>query len=233
MIKKLFDFNFSEVKKFLHREMFGFSEKMEFEKANDYLHRIKGLDKLEELVEPLRIGKYQQKAAEIKNILGLRKIPVIIEAFDNSHNQGDCNVAASVQYINEKPNKSEYRKYIIKEVNNGDDCASFEEVIFRRFKRVLDEKGKLPDLVLIDGGIGQFNVAKRVLDRLKLTGKIDLISISKNDNHRSSVIHTIDGKSHNMSDNQHFTVLGKIQEEVHRFAVKFHREKYSKKVLAG
>lgn len=233
MIKKLFEFNFNDVKKFLHREMFSFSEKMEFEKANDYLHRIQSLDKLQTLVEPLRVSKYHQKATEIKNTLGLKKLPITIEAFDNSHNQGDCNVAASVQYINEKPNKSEYRKYIIKESNMGDDCASFEEVVFRRFKRVLDEKGKLPDLVLIDGGIGQLNVAKRVLDRLKLMGKVDLISISKNDNHRSSVIHTVGGKTYNMTDNQHFTILGVIQEEVHRFAIKFHREKYSKKVLAG
>jgi excinuclease ABC subunit C len=229
MVKKLFDFNFSEVKKFLHREMFGFSEKMEFEKANDYLHRIQGLDKLEELVEPLRINKYNQQATNLKNILGLKKLPVIIEAFDNSHNQGDCNVAASVRYINEKPNKSDYRKYIIKEGNMGDDCASFEEVVFRRFKRVLDEKGKLPDLVLIDGGTGQLNVAIKVFKDLGLTDKVDLISISKDDNHRSSVIHTTDGMRHKME----FPVLGTIQEEVHRFAIKFHREKSVKKLLAG
>lgn len=229
MVKKLFDFNFSEVKKFLHREMFGFSEKMEFEKANDYLHRIQGLDKLEELVEPLRVNKYNQQATNLKNILGLKKLPVIIEAFDNSHNQGDCNVAASVRYINEKPNKSDYRKYIIKEGNMGDDCASFEEVVFRRFKRVLDEKGKLPDLVLIDGGTGQLNVAIKVFKDLGLTDKVDLISISKDDNHRSSVIHTTDGMRHKME----FPVLGIIQEEVHRFAIKFHREKSVKKLLAG
>ena len=229
MVKKLFDFNFVEVKKFLHREMFGFSEKMEFERANDYLHRIQGLDKLEQLVEPLRVDKYHQNATKIKNTLGLKKLPIIIEAFDNSHNQGDSNVAASVRYINEKPNKSDYRKYIIKEGNMGDDCASFEEVLFRRFKRVLDEKGKLPDLVLIDGGIGQLNVAIRVFEELKLTNRVDLISISKDGNHRSSVIHTTDGMRHKME----FPVLGVIQEEVHRFAIKFHREKSVKKLLSG
>ena len=109
----------------------------------------------------------------------------------------------------------------------GDDCASFEEVLFRRFKRVLDEKGKLPDLVLIDGGIGQLNVAIRVFEELKLTNRVDLISISKDGNHRSSVIHTTDGMRHKME----FPVLGVIQEEVHRFAIKFHREKSVKKLL--
>jgi excinuclease ABC subunit C len=177
----------------------------------------------------LRVNNYHQKATKIKNTLGLKKLPVIIEAFDNSHNQGDSNVAASVRYINEKPNKSDYRKYIIKEGNMGDDCASFEEVLFRRFKRVLDEKDKLPDLVLIDGGIGQLNVAIRVFEKLKLTNRVDLISISKDGNHRSSVIHTTDGMRHNME----FPVLGVIQEEVHRFAIKFHREKSVKKLLSG
>lgn len=233
MIKKLFEFKFNDVKKFFYRELNSFSEKMEFEKCQDYLYRLKGLDRLESLVEPLRIVKFHNKANEIKKTLGLKKIPTVIEGFDNSHHQGDCNVAASVRFVNEKPNKSEYRKYIIRESNNGNDYKSFEEVIFRRFKRLLDEKGTLPDLVLIDGGIGQLNVAKRVLEVLQLNDKLDLISISKNDRHRSSIIHTESGKTFQMTENQCFTVLGVIQEEVHRFAIKFHREKYSKKNLAG
>lgn len=229
MVKEIFNFNFDKVRKFLHREMYQFSEKMEFEKANEYLHRLKSLDKLITKLEPNRIHQCRKRAIILKNKLGLKNVPMIVEAFDNSHNQGDSNVAASVYYINEKPNKSDYRKYIIRTVDGVNDYASFEEVLFRRFKRVLDEKGKLPDLVLIDGGTGQLNVAIRVFEELGLTDKVDLISISKDANHRSSIIHTTDGMRHKME----FPVLGVIQEEVHRFAIKFHREKSVKKLLAG
>jgi excinuclease ABC subunit C len=91
----------------------------------------------------------------------------------------------------------------------------------------LDEKGQLPDLVLIDGGIGQINVAKKVLESLGLTNRVDLISISKDKSHRSKTVHTTNGKQYPMD----WSVLGVIQEEVHRFAIKFHRERKTKKLL--
>jgi len=163
--------------------------------------------------------------------LGLTKIPNIIEAFDNSHNQGESNVAASIRFVNGKPNKSEYRKFNIKSFTGVDDYASFDEVLNRRFKRLLDEKQQLPDLVVIDGGKGQLNVAKKVFEQLGLTTKIDLISISKDDSHKSEIVHTIDGKLVEIKNNITFTLLGRIQEEVHRFAIKFHREKQTKKLL--
>jgi excinuclease ABC subunit C len=217
------------LKTFLTGKMHEFARNLEFEKADDYLRRVNQIKFLEEKLEPIRVRKYNKTAFGIKKELGLKNLPLIIEAFDNSHNQGDCNVAASVRYVNNKPEKSQYRKYIIRDgENKGNDCASFEEVVYRRFKRLLDEKGQLPNLVIIDGGKGQLNTAKGVLESLNLLGVVDLISISKDGNHRSNIIHTVDGKQHPMG----WTVLGVIQEEIHRFAIKFHREKAGKKLLA-
>lgn len=116
-------------------------------------------------------------------------------------------------------------------VKGPDDYASFEEVIFRRLKRLLDEKDILPSMVLIDGGKGQLNVGIKVLTELNLIDKIDLISISKDENHRSSIIHLTDGREIQMSQGEEYFYLGKIQEEVHRFTINFHRKKMSKKLL--
>jgi len=227
--KKVFSLQFKELRKHISSEMKRFADDLKFEKAHDYLHRLKNVDILEQKLEPVRVRMYNNKAMEFKKTLGLKNLPLIIEAFDNSHNQGDSNVAASVRYVNDRPQKSEYRKYIIREEGNkGNDCASFQEVIYRRFKRLLDEKGQLPHLVLIDGGKGQLNSAKGILESLNLLDKVDLISISKDHNHRSQTIHLADGKEVPMS----WTTLGVIQEEIHRFAIKFHRERAGKKLLA-
>ena len=229
MVRKIFELDYSKLKVFLTGKMHDFAKNLEFEKADNYLHRVNQIKLLEEKLEPIRVRKYNKIAFGMKKVLGLSQLPLIIEAFDNSHNQGDCNVAASVRFVNNKPEKSQYRKYIIRdEGNKGNDCASFEEVVYRRFKRLLDEKGQLPNLVIIDGGKGQLNVARGVLESLNLLDKVDLISMSKDSSHRSKTIHTIDGKQHPME----WTVLGVIQEEIHRFAIKFHREKARKKLLA-
>jgi excinuclease ABC subunit C len=230
-VNRIFDLDFSGLKKDLKKLMKYLSENLEFEKANMVLHKIKTIDELEKKLEVIRVRKYNKTAFEIKKSLGLKKIPNIIEAFDNSHNQGDSNVAASVRFVNEKPNKSDYRKYNIKTFKGVDDYASFDEVLNRRFKRLLDEKQQLPDLVVIDGGKGQLNVAKNVFDNLGITEKIDLVSISKDKGHKSSIIHTTDGQTIEIKSDKIYSVLGKIQEEVHRFAIKFHREKQSKKLL--
>lgn len=232
LVKKIFDLNFSFVRQELTREMNSLSQKMEFEKANTYLHRLNSLNELDKAVEPIRVRQHSKVAMDIKNVLGLKNLPLIVEAFDNSHHQGDSNVAASVRFVNQNPDKSEYRKYIIKSFEGANDYASFDEVLHRRFKRLLEEKKQLPHLVLIDGGVGQLNVAKKVFEELNLTDKIDLISISKDNKHKSSVIHTSTGKTHSIFDNLNFSLLGKVQEEVHRFAVKFHREKQNKKLLS-
>ena len=231
LIKKLFELNFSFVRKELTREMNDLAQKMEFEKANTYLHRLNALNELDKAVEPIRTRQHNKVAMDIKNTLGLRNMPLIVEAFDNSHNQGDCNVAASVRYVNQSPDKSNYRKYNIKTFTGANDYASFDEVLHRRFERLLKEKKQLPHLVLIDGGVGQLNVAKKVFGELNILDKVDLISISKDDKHKSSVIHLTDGRTASIKDNLNFTFLGIIQEEVHRFAIKFHREKSGKKLV--
>lgn len=231
LVKKIFELNFSFVRKELTRELNALSQNMEFEKANTYLHRLESLNKLEKAVEPVRVRQTSKVAMDIKNTLCLKNMPLIIEAFDNSHNQGDCNVAASVRFVNQVPDKSQYRKYIIKSFEGANDYASFGEVLHRRFKRLIDEKGQLPHLVLIDGGVGQLNVAIKVFNELGISDRVDLISISKNDKHKSSTIHMTDGQTKSIMDSLNYSVLAKVQDEVHRFAVKFHREKYSKKLL--
>ena len=231
LIKKLFELNFSFVRKELTREMNDLAQKMEFEKANTYLHRLNALNELDKAVEPIRTRQHNKVAMDIKNTLGLKNMPLIVEAFDNSHHQGDCNVAASVRYVNQSPDKSNYRKYNIKSFTGANDYASFDEVLHRRFERLLKEKQQLPHLVLIDGGVGQLNVAIKVFSELGISDRVDLISISKDDKHKSSVIHLTDGRTASIKDNLNFTFLGVIQEEVHRFAIKFHREKRGKKLL--
>jgi excinuclease UvrABC nuclease subunit len=230
-VKSILQLDFKSVIAGLKKEMKYYSSNLEFEKAQNVLSKLEILKTIDNKLNVIRLQKYNKKAFDIKNVLGLMNIPQIIEAFDNSHNQGDSNVAASVRFKNDNPDKSEYRKYNIKSFTGIDDYQSFDEVLNRRFKRLIEEKQKLPDLVIIDGGKGQLGVAKRVFENLGILNQVDLISISKDSNHKSSIIHKIDGSEFNIYDDKNFTLFGKIQEEVHRFAIKFHREKQSKKLL--
>lgn len=230
-VKKILSLDISGLKTKLKKSMKHHSNNMEFEKAQNLLSKLTNLESIDSKLNVIRLQKYNKKAFDVKNILGLINLPQTIEAFDNSHNQGDSNVAASVRFQNDNPVKSEYRKYIIRTVDGIDDYASFDEILNRRFKRLLDEKQKLPDLVIIDGGKGQLGIAKRVFEELGILNQVDLISISKDSNHKSSIIHKVDGSEFNIKDDLNFTMFGKIQEEVHRFAIKFHREKQSKKLF--
>jgi len=231
-VKKVLSLDINSLTTKLKKTMKYYSDNMEFENAQIVLSKLSNLKSIDSKLDVIRLQKYNKKAFDVKNILGLKNLPQIIEAFDNSHNQGDSNVAASVRFQNDNPVKSEYRKYIIKSFVGIDDYASFDEVLNRRFKRLIDEKQKLPDLVIIDGGKGQLGVAKRVFENLGILNQVDLISISKDSNHKSSIIHKIDGSEFDIKDGKNFTLFGKIQEEVHRFAIKFHREKQSKKLFS-
>lgn len=231
-VKKVLSLDFSSLYSKLKKSMKYFSDNMEFEKAQNVLSKLANLKSIDSKLDVLRLQKYNKIAFEIKNVIGLKNLPQIIEAFDNSHNQGDSNVAASVRFVNNNRSKSDYRKYIIKSFDGINDYASFDEVLNRRFKRLINEKQKLPDLVIIDGGKGQLGVAKRVFDELGITGNVDLISISKDSNHKSSLIHLTDGSEINIMDNNNFGILAKIQDEVHRFVIKFHRDKQSKKLFS-
>ena len=231
-VKKVLSLDINSLTTKLKKTMKYYSDNMEFENAQIVLSKLANLKSIDSKLDVIRLQKYNKKAFDVKNILGLKNLPQIIEAFDNSHNQGDSNVAASVRFQNDSPVKSEYRKYMIKSFVGIDDYASFDEVLNRRFKRLIDEKQKLPDLIIIDGGKGQLGVAKRVFENLGILNQVDLISISKDSNHKSSIIHKIDGSEFDIKDGKNFTLFGKIQEEVHRFAIKFHREKQSKKLFS-
>jgi excinuclease ABC subunit C len=230
-LKRVVSFNFDQLRGKLIRKMNALSKVMEFEKANTIKFRLNALDKYEKCAESTRIGGYLVIADEFKSTFGLQNTPIDIEMYDNSHTAGDCQVSALVRYTNGKKNTSDYRKFNIKTVVGPDDYASFDEVLRRRFTRLLKERKKLPDMVIIDGGKGQLGVAKRVFEELSLHNTVDLISISKNSSHKSDIIHFCDGNSEKFQNSKFFNLLGSIQDEVHRFVIDFHRKKRSKSMF--
>jgi len=230
-LKQLLSFNFSQLRGKLTRKMGVFSKSMEFEKANEVKFRLDALDKYEKCVETTRIGGYLVLADDFKTTHGLKNAPIDIEMYDNSHTNGDCQVSALVRYTNGKKNTSEYRKFNIKTVEGPDDYASFDEVLRRRFTRLVKEKKKLPDMVIIDGGKGQLGVAKRVFNELSILDRVDLVSISKNSSHKSDILHFIDGNTVKFENSKFFNLLATIQDEVHRFVITFHRKKRSKSLM--
>ncbi len=231
-LKQVVSFNFDQLRGKLTRKMNAFSKVMEFEKANTIKSRLNALDKYEKCVESARIGGYLVIADEFKTTFGLQNTPIDIEMYDNSHTNGDCQVSALVRYTNGKKNTSEYRKFNIKTVAGPDDYASFDEVLRRRFTKLLKERKKLPDMVIIDGGKGQLGVAKKVFEELSLLDRVDLLSIGKNSSHKSDIIHFCNGNSVNFENSKFFNLLASIQDEVHRFVITFHRKKRSKSMLS-
>ena len=230
-LKQVVSFNFNQLRGKLTRKMNAFSKTMEFEKANTIKFRLNALDKYEKCVESARIGGYLVIADKFKTTFELQNTPIDIEMYDNSHTNGDCQVSALVRYTNGKKNTSEYRKFNIKTVVGPDDYASFDEVLRRRFTRLLKERKTLPNLVIIDGGKGQLSVAKRVFEELSLLDRVDLVSISKNLSHKSENLHFVDGNVVKFERNKFFNLLASIQDEVHRFAITFHRQKRSKSLI--
>lgn len=165
----------------------------------------------------------------IQNLLKLEKLPVQIECFDNSNIQGTDAVAACVVFKMGKPSKKDYRKYNIKTVVGPDDYASMKEVVRRRYTRLKEEESPLPQLIIADGGIGQMEVIRQVIqDELQLD--IAIAGLAKNEKHRTKELlfgfpPQVIGLD---SSDETFHFFASIQEEVHRFAIKFHREKRSK-----
>lgn len=160
--------------------------------------------------------------------------PIRIEAFDNSNIMGTNPVSAMVVFIDGRPAKNEYRKYKIKTVQGPDDYASMREVIYRRYSRVLKEGLPFPDLILIDGGKGQVDVAKDVLAN-QLGVDIPVAGLAKNDKHKTSEL--LFGPNLEVvpleRNSQEFFLLQRIQDEVHRFAITFHRQLRSKNSFAS
>ncbi|MDB9961799.1 helix-hairpin-helix domain-containing protein, partial [Oceanihabitans sp.] len=152
-----------------------------------------------------------------------------IECFDNSNIQGTHPVAACVVFKNGKPSKRDYRHFNIKTVEGPDDFASMEEVVFRRYKRLLDEKQSLPHLIIIDGGKGQLSSALKSLDALDLRGKIAIIGIAKRLEElfypNDPIPLYLDKKSETLK------IIQQLRNEAHRFGIEHHRNKRSKTAL--
>lgn len=168
----------------------------------------------------------------IQDLLKLDKLPIQIECFDNSNIQGSDAVAACVVYKMAKPSKNDYRKYNIKTVEGPDDYASMKEVVRRRYTRLMEEESPLPQLIIADGGIGQMEVIREVVeDELHLN--IPIAGLAKDDKHKTKELlfgfpPQVIGLD---PSDETFRFFGSIQDEVHRFAIKFHREKRSKSQL--
>ena len=170
---------------------------------------------------------------ELQDLLHLEKLPIRIECFDNSNIQGSDPVAGCVVFIKGKPSKNDYRKYNIKTVVGPDDYASMREVVYRKYARAIKEETPLPDLIITDGGKGQMGIVKEVIDELQLD--IPIAGLAKDDKHRTNELlygfppQTVGIKQ----ESALFHLLTRIQDEVHRFAITFHREKRSKHQISS
>ena len=190
------------------------------------LDRLKQQDKLNPEQKAVRLMK------EIKEHLQLPSLPIQIECFDNSNISGTDAVAGCVVFKKCKPSKADYRKYIIKTVAGPDDYASMKEVVRRRYSRLKEEGSPLPDLIITDGGAGQMSVVREVIEG-ELGLNIPIAGLAKDDRHRTHELlygnppMTIALKQ----DSALFRLLTQIQDEVHRYAISFHRDKRSKSQL--
>ena len=190
--------------------------------------RMKMEDKLNPEQKATRLMK------EIQQETGIDKLPVIIECFDNSNIQGSDAVAACVVFKKLKPSKKDYRKYNIKTVEGPDDYASMREVVRRRYSRALEEGTPLPHLILADGGKGQMEAIRQIVeDELHLD--IPIAGLVKDGRHRTTeLIVGRNGESIGLKQNSAlFRLMTQIQDEVHRFAITFHRDKRSKRQTAS
>ncbi len=190
--------------------------------------RLEQADKLNPEQKGVRLMK------ELQTLLGMEKMPMTIECFDNSNSQGTDAVAACVVFKMGKPSKKDYRKYIIKTVEGPDDYASMQEVVRRRYSRMIEEEAPLPDLIITDGGRGQMEVVRKVVeDELALS--IPIAGLAKDDKHRThELLYGFPAQVIGMkTESPLFHLLTHIQDEVHRFAITFHRQKRSKHQVAS
>lgn len=170
---------------------------------------------------------------EIQQQLHLDRLPLRIECFDNSNTQGSDPVAGCVVFVKGKPSKKDYRKYNIKTVEGPDDYASMKEVVWRRYKRAVEENTPLPDLLITDGGKGQMSAVKEVVDDLGLN--IPIAGLAKDNRHRTNeLLFGFPPQSIGLKQGTPlFNLLTRIQDEVHRYAITFHRDKRSKRQTAS
>lgn len=204
---------------------------LEISEQNVKQYKIDKLKQTEKLNPEHRSMKLLK---EIQKELCMDKPPVHIECFDNSNIQGSDAVAACVVFKMGKPAKKEYRKYNIKTVTGQDDYASMKEVVRRRYQRLIREEAPLPDLIIADGGKGQMEIIREVIeDELHLN--VPIAGLVKNDRHRTSeLLFGFPPKAIGIkTQSQLFRLLEQIQNEVHRFAITFHKDKRSKRQIAS
>lgn len=188
--------------------------------------RLKRSEKLNPEQKQTRLMK------ELQTKLKLPKLPYHIECFDNSNISGTDAVAGCIVFKGMKPSKKDYRKYIIKTVSGPDDYASMQEVVRRRYSRMMEEQTPLPDLIITDGGKGQMEMVRKVVEH-ELHLQIPIAGLAKNDRHRTNELlfgfppQVVGLKA----DSELFHLLTHIQDEVHRYAISFHRDKRSKHAL--
>ena len=178
---------------------------------------------------PAKTSPAERILKQLKEDFRMKDLPVHIECFDNSNFQGSYPVASMVVFKNAKPSKKDYRHFNIKTVEGPDDFASMEEIVYRRYKRLMEENQSLPQLVIIDGGKGQLSAALSSIDKLGLKGKMTVCGIAK----RLEEIYFpedplplyINKKSESLK------LIQQIRNEAHRFAITFHRSKRDKGTL--
>ena len=188
--------------------------------------RLKQAEKLNPEQKSVRLMK------ELQTALGMEKMPYHIECFDNSNISGTNPVAGCVVFKQLKPSKKDYRKYDIKTVEGANDYASMQEVVRRRYKRMIEEQQPLPDLIITDGGRGQMECVRKVVED-ELNIHIPIAGLAKDNRHRTNELlfgfpPVVVGMKTN---SELFHVLTRIQDEVHRYAISFHRDKRSKTAL--
>ncbi|MBE3084697.1 MAG: excinuclease ABC subunit C, partial [Bacteroidetes bacterium] len=199
---------------------------LELAERNAVYYKLEQKKKRLEHSQQVRTGKNLEK---LKNDLHMPDMPVHIECFDNSNIMGTNPVAACVVFRNARPSKKEYRHFNIKTVTGPDDFSSMEEIIFRRYKRMIDEKHNLPQLVIIDGGKGQLSSAMKSIDKLGLREKMTVIGIAKKLEEiyfpGDSVPIYLDKNSISLK------IIQQLRNEAHRFGINFHRDKRSSEMI--
>ena len=199
---------------------------LDLSRRNALQYRI-DLEKQRSLVDPERHQK--RVLTQLKEALQLDEMPEVIECFDNSNFQGAYAVAGMVQFVNGKPNKAGYRHFNIKTVEGPDDYASMKEVVRRRYSRLIEEQKPLPNLIITDGGKGQMEVVRQVIQDELHVG-IPIAGLAKDDRHRTNeLLFGFPPRIVGLKPNSEvFRLLTHIQDEVHRFAITFHRKKFEK-----
>ncbi len=201
-----------------------------FEILNSVLDNAK--EDLDEHFVSARLDDNKVELLEkLGNILHINP-PYSIELFDNSHLQGTNAIGAMVSFINGEPVRKNYRKYNIESYNKKDDLSSMREVIYRRYSRLKEENGKMPDLIILDGGMNQLKVGKEVLNELNLN--INIVGLVKSNKHKTNGLIDLSGKEYYFDDDKDiFYLLTRMQDEVHRYAISLHINKRNKSMFTS